>query len=1595
MSEYDSGDEYHSDDESNQFNTCDEEIQDEEHGDDNYRGDWFKHDRDMIYERVEDYLSAGLGCSISKEEVVELFGKVCLDAFKNKNRRIIYKGKKTNLGYEMMFKIMLSWYYKPVHYGVPSNIFKKGSREHKQFNSFILSVRKSVAFHIMRLGSVCSENNIHREGESADARIIREYGDDIRTGKRGLYHYEYTGDDNKTHFKYFTLAEGAFERFMAICPDDMRRIHQKVLADTGGQICRFDIEKVFRSIREGHEARDMLEANLLRLCMQAINEVCHQHVNNEFKTVKFKLYGECVTSLADLMTRINNLSPHQQNVKNISNSHIAFAQCHREDQNGCYKVSFHVHMPKIIMLDKILIACCNRLSKLICNLLDITELIVDTGIYGHKKSLRCPFSHKTGKPDAIMMPYQSRELSLFEMTYDQKNMNPFDRFVIGSFYLDKNACPTAIYPEYFNEDEVYGNSIDYTSNFNAPSDLQAFRVALDIFLKDRPYLKSEYTIEKTHIHIERKQAAECKDCNRVHDKLGAIVKQRGDGYAAICEAAYWSSNKANKKWHSLDIAAPIREVVKDNTIIFAVSNIEQYVKAYIEKYPGQYCEHIRVISERSARCDSITGVPCHKCNIVHTRGCYLSISYDAKSSSVFVRRVSPCEQKPKAEFLCSVANGVAYTKAKSGFDLESAVYEICDNNDNNLFQLNPRDHAGFYVIKRNEQYISSIPCDSRMMVIKSAKGTGKSHAMVRMFKQLCERDDRFRILLITHRVSFGLALRSEIEKEGIQCSFYQDSDEEHLTMNMGVNIVQVDSLRRISRELRSCSMVVLDEIQSIISKVKDFDDVRRSASLRVLQRAMTETERVLIMDANITDQLMRHVINPALIIQGRHLTEKHEAERGDYSYRIRLMSELMLEIGCNDLDELNRLKKEQKRLVRSSNEPIQHNEPYIMVNSYLPLKEQEYKAHITNNIGRLYRMIFKDLDEKKRIAVASSSKNKLIRLESAIKSRYPTLKVLLISGDMSDIDKRYIFNDVDTVFSRYDVLLYSPSVSSGISFNKPHFARLYVIYTKGGMNTLDCSQQMHRIRQLAEKNIVIYMNVASVCDKGVIPSVRDLEKRHIDDINARVMPMGVVVEGSFITRIHAYNDYIHTISTRRMLECIVNLLENDGINVDVITDINKDDNTMTKQSKAKSGEQLAKYLEELNKAERYVEFQYVDAVKHIGADKMMRVRKSEEYVKKIGDMKDKITESPDCEYRKRLDELEAQYRNEILTGIEYHRNTKLAIENYAIRSYINAACDIKQIDASAYKLYENPTINKAITAYRWYRGMALDDIRDYDFTRMIGKSTDFDSCGHLVHPVDDINTAWKGYEHYKQKHYANRDEYNLAWKRFHMMKRASRSYGRLIDVENTDVARFTARRIYVAGCLLKMLGFDGDNAAARKAIDFNSHAKDIERYVDEYNKNASQLDRIEEDSARDMFADRKNKRKVNDILTKCFNMRFNEAEGVCWLEWIAGKDDELILNIDTLEFVKVGQVASEARIVKVLKQEAAVKRNDEFGDKNYIAVPNGEGFFYIKSKNGKKGKNDGEMMKSSVTTHKNKYPELRDLYEQKTNVEKLKYKNTE
>ena len=87
--------------------------------------------------------------------------------------------------------------------------------------------------------------------------------------------------------------------------------------------------------------------------------------------------------------------------------------------------------------------------------------------------------------------------------------------------------------------------------------------------------------------------------------------------------------------------------------------------------------------------------------------------------------------------------------------------------------------------------------------------------------------------------------------------------------------------------------------------------------------------------------------------------------------------------------------------------------------------------------------------------------------------KYPELKIGFYCGDTPQSVKREHFADVNAHWASYNVLIYTPTVSAGVSFEQKHYDVLFGYFTDQSCPVSTCVQMMGRIRDVAKKEYYI------------------------------------------------------------------------------------------------------------------------------------------------------------------------------------------------------------------------------------------------------------------------------------------------------------------------------------------------------------------------------------------------------------------------------------------------------------------------------------------------------------------------------------------
>jgi hypothetical protein len=125
--------------------------------------------------------------------------------------------------------------------------------------------------------------------------------------------------------------------------------------------------------------------------------------------------------------------------------------------------------------------------------------------------------------------------------------------------------------------------------------------------------------------------------------------------------------------------------------------------------------------------------------------------------------------------------------------------------------------------------------------------------------------------------------------------------------------------------------------------------------------------------------------------------------------------------------------------------------------------------------------IYESIEAKEKICIVGLSTKKLYDIAKTFDNK--KIKYLLHTRDSDDELKNKLV-DVNKLWSAYDIVMFSPTISCGVDFNLNHFDKIYSIITSGTCDSRLYMQMLGRVRKLNNNNILtFYDNMSSKQNK--------------------------------------------------------------------------------------------------------------------------------------------------------------------------------------------------------------------------------------------------------------------------------------------------------------------------------------------------------------------------------------------------------------------------------------------------------------------------------------------------------------------------------
>lgn len=156
-----------------------------------------------------------------------------------------------------------------------------------------------------------------------------------------------------------------------------------------------------------------------------------------------------------------------------------------------------------------------------------------------------------------------------------------------------------------------------------------------------------------------------------------------------------------------------------------------------------------------------------------------------------------------------------------------------------------------------------------------------------------------------------------------------------------------------------------------------------------------------------------------------------------------------------------------------------------------------------------------EADEK--IVVMSNSLDKAKVITAALKKNFRNKIIQQYNSETSSSEKRRDFADVNNIWLDYDILVYTPTLSAGVSFERKHFDRVFAYFTDMSCDAETCIQMLGRIRDVKSKTYVMCMqcpgNNLETSPEGILSELINGRGVLYDGMDARGLPIVIDDKG--------------------------------------------------------------------------------------------------------------------------------------------------------------------------------------------------------------------------------------------------------------------------------------------------------------------------------------------------------------------------------------------------------------------------------------------------------------------------------------------------
>lgn len=133
----------------------------------------------------------------------------------------------------------------------------------------------------------------------------------------------------------------------------------------------------------------------------------------------------------------------------------------------------------------------------------------------------------------------------------------------------------------------------------------------------------------------------------------------------------------------------------------------------------------------------------------------------------------------------------------------------------------------------------------------------------------------------------------------------------------------------------------------------------------------------------------------------------------------------------------------------------------------------DHTCNVTDDKKIWFNKLLDDIGQGLKIAIGINSCVMANDIYYELTNKLAKNKILLITSETDEDEKIRIFRDVNKTLIEYDCVIYTPTLTAGVSFEMEHFDKFYGYFTDGSCDGYTCDQMLGRIRNLSKKEYTL------------------------------------------------------------------------------------------------------------------------------------------------------------------------------------------------------------------------------------------------------------------------------------------------------------------------------------------------------------------------------------------------------------------------------------------------------------------------------------------------------------------------------------------